>query len=193
MDPSGTGSMQQRLSALMSEPFEMVAYDPRWPQRYDDEEVFLRSVLPRDLIGDVQHIGSTAVPGLSAKPVIDVQVEVNDLERVRHEVVPVLLEAGYEFIWRPTIGEHEPFYAWFLKRDSGGRRSHHIHMVKPDTASEARVLFRDHLRTNLEDAQAYERIKQDLAAKHGNDRVAYTKGKTEFVEAIVAKALLSAG
>lgn len=193
IDRVDMGSMEQRLSALMREPVEMVTYDPRWGQQFSVEEQFLRSILPADLIIDIQHIGSTAVPGLSAKPIIDVQVEVKDLDRVRSEVVPPMLDAGYEFIWRPTIGEREPFYAWFLKRDANGRRTHHIHMVKPDEASTARVLFRDHLRANVQDAVHYERIKRELAGRHGNDRVAYTKGKTEFVAAIVAKARLSAG
>lgn len=193
MDRIDMETMRKRLSVLLREPVEMVPYDPQWAQQYADSERFLRSVLPEDLVLAVQHIGSTSVPGLSAKPVIDVQVEVNDLERVVDEVVPPLLAAGYEFIWRPSIGEREPFYAWFLKRDGSGRRTHHIHMVKPDEASEARVLFRDHLRTNVQDAEHYERVKHELAQRHGNDREAYTKGKTELVAAIVAKARFSAG
>ncbi|MBK6829231.1 MAG: GrpB family protein [Flavobacteriales bacterium] len=69
--------------------------------------------------------------------------------------------AGYEFIWRNSIGEREPFYAWFLKRDSAGRRTHHIHMVKPDEASEERILFRNRLREHPEEAAEYGSIKRN--------------------------------
>lgn len=192
-DTNDTEDMQQRLAMLMLEPVEMVVYDPGWPASYAGEEHFLRSVLPHDLVLHIAHIGSTAVPGLSAKPIIDVQVGVTDQERVRSEVVPRMTDAGYEFIWRNSIGEREPFYAWFLKRDGAGRRTHHIHMVKPDEASEERILFRDRLRGHPEEAAQYEFIKRELARHHGNDRSAYTRGKSAFIAEIVRKARLSAG
>ncbi|MCB0787240.1 MAG: GrpB family protein, partial [Flavobacteriales bacterium] len=88
----------------MHEHVEVCPYDPSWPACYQEEEILLKRVLPADLVIRIDHIGSTAVPGLSAKPIIDVQVEVRSLERVRQDVVPELEEMGYEFIWRPTIG-----------------------------------------------------------------------------------------
>ncbi len=183
----------ERINELTREYIAIAPYDPVWPLRYAEEEERLVRSLPPDLVIRIAHIGSTAVPGLSAKPIIDVQVEVFSLERVRREVVPIMKDLGYEFIWRPSIGEQGPFYAWFIKRNTKGERMYHVHMVEPDTASEDRLLFRDHLRANGQDAAHYERIKRELAGRHGNDRVAYTKGKTEFVAAIVAKARLNAG
>lgn len=188
-----TEAMQQRLAMLMLEPVEMVAYDPQWALAYSTEERFLWDVLPKDLVLHIAHIGSTAVPGLSAKPIIDVQVGVNDPERVRSEVVPRMTDAGYEFIWRSSIGEREPFYAWFLKRDGAGQRTHHIHMVKPDEASEERLLFRDRLRDHPEEAAQYEVIKRELALHHGNDRSAYTRGKSAFIAEVLRRARFSAG
>ena len=128
------------------------------------------------------------MPGLSAKPIIDVQVEVSSLERVRREVVPIMEDLGHEYIWRPTMGERAPFYAWFIRRNAKGDRTHHVHMVEPDGASEDRVLFRDHLRAHSEIAAKYETLKQDLAERFPDDRTAYTKGKTEFIMDVVHKA-----
>ena len=95
---------------------------------------------------------------------------------------------SYEFIWRPTIGERAPFYAWFIKRNSDGERTHHIHMVEPDNASEDRILFRDHLRAHPEEVERYESLKHDLVLAHAKDRAAYTQGKTAFIAEMVRQA-----
>lgn len=182
---------EARLKELMHEHIEVRAYDPAWPAMYAAEEEVLKGILPPGLMIRIDHIGSTAVPGLSAKPIVDVQVEVNDLQRVRREVAPKLEAMGYEFIWRPSIGEEAPFYAWFIKRNAEGQRTHHIHMVEPDTASEDRLLFRDHLRTHPGEAARYEALKNALARAHPDDRTAYTLGKTEYVAEVVAKARAS--
>ncbi|MBX2973723.1 MAG: GrpB family protein [Flavobacteriales bacterium] len=178
---------QKRIAALMKERIAVVPYDPEWPQRYADLEVRLRKVLPKNLVQRIAHIGSTAVPGLSAKPIIDVQVEVNDMQEVRERVVPMMEELGYEFIWRPSIGENEPFYAWFIKRNAQGDRTEHIHIVAPDHISAERIIFRDILRRHPEEAAAYEALKAGLAKKHAKDRAAYTLGKTAFIQATLRK------
>ncbi len=179
---------KKRIEALMREKIAVVPYDERWPQLYADLELRLKRMIPRRLVQRIAHIGSTAVPGLSSKPIIDVQVEVNDMEAVIREVVPILTEEGYEFIWRPTIGESEPFYAWFIKRNADGERTEHLHMVSPDRASVDRIVFRDHLRHHPEEAAAYEALKTELARKHTKDRTAYTQGKTAFIQAALQRA-----
>lgn len=178
----------ERIAELMRERFAIAPYDARWPALYAEEERQLRATLPADLVLRIAHIGSTAIPGLSAKPIIDVQVEVDDLERVKREVVPILTACGYEFIWRSTIGERAPFYAWFIKRDANGGRTHHIHMVEPDQASEDRIVFRDHLRNQPAVREAYAALKRDLAERHPSDRAAYTLAKTEFITAVLKDA-----
>lgn len=177
----------KRIAALMKERIAVVPYDPEWPKRYADLEQRLKKLLPKNLVQRIAHIGSTAVPGLSAKPIIDVQVEVNDMDEVVERVVPMLEELGYEFIWRPSIGESEPFYAWFIGRDARGERTEHIHIVAPDHTSAERIIFRDLLRRHPEEAAAYEELKTALAKKHAKDRVAYTQGKTEFIKATLRK------
>lgn len=183
-----TNVSPERIRELVGEPIALVPYDPQWPLRYADMEAFLRRSLPADLVLRIEHIGSTAIPGSLAKPVIDVQVEVTGHERVLREVVPVLEVEDFEFIWRPTIGEQAPFYAWFIKRNAEGRRTHHIHCVVPDRASEDRLLFRDALRADPGLVACYEALKKELAVAHPNDRAAYTKGKTRFVTEVVAEA-----
>jgi len=177
-----------RITELTHEHIEIVPYDPEWPLQYAEEESRLVRSLPPDLVIRIDHIGSTAVPGLSAKPIIDVQVEVTNLDRVRREVVPIMKDLAYEFIWRPTIGEHGPFYAWFIKRNAKGERAFHVHMVEPDEASEDRLLFRDHLRAHPHEAQRYEALKQGLASAHPDDRAAYTLSKTPFIAEVIREA-----
>lgn len=181
----------QRIAELTREHVAIVPYDPRWPQLYADEEMLLERSLPVDLVERIAHIGSTAIPGLCSKPIIDIQVEVADLDRVRKQVVPIMRDLGYEFIWRPTMGEQAPFYAWFIKRDARGQRTHHVHMVKPDAASSDRLVFRDFLRAHPEEAARYEELKRSLSQRFPNDRAAYTQGKTGFISAVIARARAS--
>ncbi|MEX1132155.1 MAG: GrpB family protein [Flavobacteriales bacterium] len=179
---------EQRIKVLTKEQIVLVPYDAEWPARYSAVETEIKSILPRMLMQRIAHIGSTAVPGLSAKPIIDVQVEVSDLEAVKRDVVPRLEELGYEFIWRPTMGDDAPFYAWFIKRDDHGERNVHVHMVESGQASVDRIIFRDYLREHPEDVIRYEAHKQELAKRFPKDREAYTKHKTEYVNEVLAKA-----
>lgn len=179
---------EQRIKVLTKEQIILVPHDPQWAARYSAVEAELKSILPRMLMQRIAHIGSTAVPGLSAKPIIDVQVEVSDLETVKRDVAPKLEELGYEFIWRPTMGDDAPFYAWFIKRDDRGERSVHIHMVESGQASVDRIIFRDYLREHPDEVLRYEAHKQELAKRFPKDREAYTKQKTEYVNEVLAKA-----
>ena len=177
--------LRKRIEELAHEQIDIVPYDGRWPAMFDVEARFLSSVLPLDLVSRIEHIGSTAVPGLSAKPIIDVQVEVSSLDRTREEIAPILSKLGYEYIWRPTIGEHAPNYAWFIKRNKQGDRTHHLHVVEPDQASVDRILFRDYLRRFPEAARAYELLKRHLALRYHHDRVAYARNKTDHIASVV--------
>lgn len=180
--------LRKRIEVLQREKIAVVPYDPEWPQRYATVEAEIKALVPRMLVQRIAHIGSTAVPGLSAKPIIDVQVEVMDLEEVRREVVPVMEAAGYEFIWRPTMGDAAPYYAWFIKRDAHGERSVHVHMVQAGQASVDRIVFRDFLREHPDQAARYESLKYELAKRFPKDRAAYTQQKTAFVNEMLALA-----
>src|SRR5262249_48394123 len=148
------------------------------------EKEHLLSCLPLDLIRRVEHFGSTAVPGLAAKPIVDILVEVTDLRATQERIAPVLEQQGYDYFWRPTHGDAgPPFYAWFINRAGGsGIRTHHIHMVECHFFEHwDRLLFRDYLIEHPNVAKEYEALKLRLSSAHPQDRVAYTRGKTEFV------------
>ena len=175
----------------MREGVAISPYDPRWPESFRREKEHLQSCLPTDLVRRIEHFGSTAVPGLAAKPIVDILVEVTDLQATRERIAPVLESQGYEYFWRPTHGDDgPPFYAWFIKRDPGtGARTHHIHMVEGRfTEHWDRLLFRDYLIERPEVAKEYEGLKVRLASASPQDRLAYTRGKTEFVVGVTEQA-----
>ena len=179
---------RKRIEVLSRAKIDLVPYDTTWPQQYAAVEAEIKGMVPRMLMQRIAHIGSTAVPGLSAKPIIDVQVEVSDQEEVKRDVVPRMEAAGYEFLWRPTMGDDAPFYAWFIKRNEHGARCVHVHMVEAGQASVDRIIFRDYLRDHPEEAMQYEALKKDLIKRFPKDRAAYTQHKTEFVNEVLAKA-----
>jgi GrpB-like predicted nucleotidyltransferase (UPF0157 family) len=185
-------TLEQRVRRVLAEEIALVAYDPVWPESFRRENEHLVGCLPAGLVRRVEHFGSTAVPGLAAKPVVDMLVEVADLAVVREGVAPVLEAQGYDYFWRPTWGnDGPPFYAWFIKRDCQGWRTHHIHMVESGAEFAGhwdRLLFRDYLIAHPPVARAYETLKVRLAAAHPKDREAYTNGKTEFVVRVTEEA-----
>jgi GrpB-like predicted nucleotidyltransferase (UPF0157 family) len=185
--PGQPETPEQRIHLVVREEVALEPYDPEWPTVFRQEKEHLLACLPHDLIRRVEHFGSTAVPGLSAKPIVDVLVEVTDLEGTKVRIAPVLESQGYEYFWRPTHGDDgQPFYAWFIKRDPETRvRTHHIHMVEGAEGDFRghwdRLLFRDYLIERSDVAREYEALKIRLADASPHDRVAYTDGKTEFV------------
>ena len=139
-------TLEEKVARVVKETVAVVPYDPRWPEVFEQERLHLRSCLPPDLVKRIEHFGSTAVPGLSAKPIVDILVEVTSLDATRQRIAPLLEAQGYEYFWRPSWGEDTPpFYAWFIKRDRGGGRTHHIHMVEAGFEHWDRLLFRDYL------------------------------------------------
>jgi GrpB-like predicted nucleotidyltransferase (UPF0157 family) len=105
-------TLQRRIDSAVRERVDIVAYNPAWPEAFERERAHLLDCLPRDLIRRIEHFGSTSVPGLSAKPVIDMLVEVMSLEETKKRIVPILESQGYDYFWRPTWGDNTPpFYA----------------------------------------------------------------------------------
>src|SRR5262249_8473172 len=154
-----------------------VPYDPQWPELFRREKAHLLSCLPTDLVRRIEHFGSTAVPSLAAKPIVDMLVEVTDLQAIQERIVPVLQLQRYDYLWRPTHGDDgPPFYAWFIKRDPTTQvRTHHIHMVESHFAEHwDRLLFRDYLIEHPAVARDYESLKLRLASA-ATDRIEYTR------------------
>lgn len=182
-------SLEQKIARVVREHVDIAPYDPSWKQLFEEERDHLRACLPGDLVGRIEHFGSTAVPGLVAKPIIDVLVEVSDLEATKERVAPTLEAQGYDYFWRPLGAEDvPPYYAWFIKRNAEGTRTHHIHMVEAHFEHWDRLLFRDYLIAHPDVATQYGDLKRELAKRHGEDRVAYTMEKTAFIVRITALA-----
>lgn len=182
-------TLEERIKRVLQEDVQIVPYNHAWPRMFAEEKGQLLDSLPVELIRRIEHFGSTAIPGLSAKPIVDLLVEVTSLEDTKMRIVPVLEARGYDYFWRPTHGDDgPPFYAWFIKRDSAGIRTHHIHMVEKDFEHWDRLLFRDYLIQRPDIAKEYEALKSSLARDYPRDREAYTNGKTEFVARVTQAA-----
>ena len=168
----------------MPAPVVIVDYDPRWPALYEEERDRILAVVGSLIIG-IEHIGSTAVPGLGGKPIIDIMPAVGCLTDAERCIEP-LEGIGYEYV--PEYNELMPERRYFHK---GPPQAHtfHLHMVELSSGFwERHLLFRDWLRTHPEDAQEYYRLKKELAARFGRDREGFTDAKTPFIESIVARA-----
>jgi GrpB-like predicted nucleotidyltransferase (UPF0157 family) len=157
-------------------------YDPAWPARFEREADLLAETLKPWITGGVHHVGSTAIPGLVAKPVIDIMIGVADLDTSR-PCIDLLAELDYCYAPYRADVMH-----WFCK-PSPARRTHHLHLVPTGSQRFTDVLaFRDYLRAHPDALRQYEQLKQHLAALHRNDRDAYTDGKSATVSAITQDA-----
>jgi GrpB-like predicted nucleotidyltransferase (UPF0157 family) len=182
-------SFEAKLSRVLAERIEVVDYDPAWPALFDAESLRLAAYFPPSSIRCVEHVGSTAVPGLAAKPIIDILVGVDDFDFVVDSVSPAMERAGYDYFFRPELGDDGPRYPWFIGRDASGVRVSHIHVaLVDDTPQWDRVVFRDYLRSDSDAALEYAKLKRDLASRFSGDREAYTLAKTAFITEALARA-----
>ena len=161
------------------DPIAVFPYDPRWPELFDTEAVRLSRVLGETAVR-IEHIGSTAVRGLAAKPVIDIQISVPALEPATPYAGPLEV-LGYGN-WRDV---HDPEHRFC--RDEP--RRHHVHLVVAGSAVESgRPLFRDYLAVNPDVRRAYAELKVASARTFGHDRDRYTSAKEEFIESALLQA-----
>jgi GrpB-like predicted nucleotidyltransferase (UPF0157 family) len=157
----------------------VVEYDPEWSRAYEKEKSALLEDISSIILG-IEHIGSTSVPGLCAKPLIDMVVGVSDLADA--ELLQEALEKrGYEY--RGGQGrEDRILYA----KGPREKRTHMLHVVVHNMEEWNRLIaFRDHLRNNPEVAQHYEKLKRELAEKYPKNRDMYTSGKNDFIHQVL--------
>src|ERR1700712_5540214 len=164
---------------------EIVNYDPRWPALFDEEAKRFRAVLDPSLILGLEHFGSTAVPDLSAKPIIDILIAVRSLADAKVSFVEPLRNLDYVY-WAENPKQERMFFVKGMP-PFGSRRSHHVHVTEPDGEMWQRLAFRDYLRAHPEEAGTYQRLKRRLAADHPTDRDAYTDAKSDYIETIMRK------
>ncbi|MHA1348033.1 MAG: GrpB family protein [Candidatus Heimdallarchaeaceae archaeon] len=157
-------------------------YDPQWKSLFEKESALILSVA-EEVIEDIQHIGSTAIPGVVAKPIIDVLLAINSLSNIK-KLTDLLTPIG--FVYRGEQGI--PDRHLFVK---GGEdyRTHHLHVVVKEHSEWLKhILFRDYLRKHPKDVEKYSKLKLDLLKKYEFEREKYTESKSDFIEKILEKA-----
>lgn len=161
----------------------VVQYDPNWIIEYQKEELAIKEILQDDLVNSF-HIGSTSVPNLKAKPIIDILLVVNDIENL-DTYATSFEELGYEVMGEFGITGRRYF------RKGGYNRTHQIHAFQYDHIQEIErhLSFRDYLREHPEISQAYGELKSRLADQYPTDIEGYGNGKNDFVQKIESEAL----
>ena len=166
--------------ALMADAVILVAHDPRWSEQFAAEAARLRQRLGEVALR-VDHVGSTSVPGLTAKAIVDIQLSVPDVGDARSYVEP-LEQLGYDHVPDPRF----PTYPFF-RYPASGPRAFHLHVAQAGGVEERDHLeFRDRLRADPEIASRYAELKRELARRFFADRVAYSNSKGDFVQSVLA-------
>ncbi len=161
----------------------LVPYDGTWPELAAKEMTAIREALS-EIKFEIEHIGSTAIPGLSAKPIIDLLIGVDSLSDANKFIEP-LEQFGYSY-WRDNPKKDRFYFVKGLPLAGGTGRTHHVHIYQKNHVEiKRRLLFRDYLKAHPESLQTYSDLKSVLAHNFSNDREAYTSGKTEFVNSIL--------
>jgi len=165
----------------MTEPITIQEYDPQWPEEFETLRSRIAQVLD-ELAAAIEHIGSTAVPGLAAKPIIDVDILLRSAADFPL-VCARLASLGYEHQGDLGVAGREAF------RTAPGQLAHHLYVCPPGSPEYSRhIAFRDYLRSHPQDASVYAALKRNLADKSATDREAYTQGKTDFVRQMLRRA-----
>jgi GrpB-like predicted nucleotidyltransferase (UPF0157 family) len=167
-------------------PITVVPYDPEWPRRFEEERALLERVLAPWLEGGIHHIGSTAIPGISAKPIVDLMAGVRDLGAARSAYLPLEAEGYVDAPHRPSIAHH-------FAKPSAEDAEFGLHLTEPGSDLwRERLAFRDALRADATLAAEYEALKLRLAGEAA-DAGAYTLGKREFVGRVLASSGIEFG
>jgi len=169
--------------AWATERVEVFAPDPHWLSKGERERGRLESTLAALIVGRVEHVGSTSIPGLAAKPILDFQAQVTDLDSAP-QVAAVLAPQGWHLV--PPELDQRPWERFFV-RVADERRRAHLQLFGVDAPHwYERLAFRDALRADPALVDAYATLKTDLAAQHRDDREAYTRAKDTFVRRVLA-------
>lgn len=175
-----TGCWSNRAEDIIT----LVIYDPRWADQFTSERRAIRDRIDLSVPLVIEHVGSTAVPGLSAKPIIDILIGAS--ARDWPAIVAALKGIAYVH-WENNPDSDREFLVKGMP-PFGVRRTHHIHICEAGGCLWERLLFRDYLRHHAEDRFAYADLKQLLAAEYPNDRDAYTNGKAGLIAEIMDRA-----
>lgn len=164
--------------------YQVAPHDPDWKRQYAHEAESITGALTSISVR-LQHIGSTAIPNIDAKPIIDILMEVDDLGAL-DSLSPAIERLGYEVMGEFGIPERR----YFRKNDAAGTRTHQIHAFQTGSPGAVRhLVFRDYMIAHPEAALAYSTLKQSLARQHPDDFEAYMDGKDAFIKEHEARAI----
>lgn len=163
---------------------EITVYNTGWPKLFQKERQRLLSILPGDIDFTIKHFGSTAIPGMAAKPIIDILLLCPEKDQWEQFIEP-LESLGYLY-WEDNPRKDRMFFVKGMPPYGNGR-THHVHVMKPETANRS-LLFLDYMKENPEEIRRYEEIKRRLMKLYPTDREKYTKEKKNFIEKIIARA-----
>lgn len=159
-------------------------YNPEWIKEYDHEKMKINSAL-RDVILSIEHIGSTSIPGLGSKPIIDIMVGVSDLKQIAETQITRLEQIGYEYVFKSDFPERR-----FFRKGKWRAGTHHLHIYKyKDKNWINNILFREYIKKDTRMLEEYFNLKKKLEQQYKHDRVAYTAGKSKFIERIIRMAM----
>ncbi|MGD6802678.1 GrpB family protein [Rossellomorea vietnamensis] len=167
----------------MEKPVVIISeYNPEWEDQFKFEKKQIMGVSGNKIIG-IEHIGSTSVQGLKAKPIIDIMAGVRDLNVVSSLIGP-LSEVDFEYVPKPELTDRS-----FFRKGLWGKGTCHLHICKINSSEWVdKLLFRDYLRRFPEAAKEYALLKSELSSLYKNDRPAYTKQKEPFIREVIDKA-----
>ncbi len=175
--------MRSSPIGLMGGVIRLDPYDPAWAECFLMEAKRIREVL-HQRIGQVEHMGSTAVPGMIAKPIIDLMAAVEDFEKAR-SLIPDIEALGYCYGKDDEIADRH----YFSLKLKDGLATHHLSLAESESQFWVRqILFRNYLRAHPEWSREYADLKRRLSVKHAGDRLAYVEAKSEFIELVLEHA-----
>jgi GrpB-like predicted nucleotidyltransferase (UPF0157 family) len=157
-------------------------YTSDWVLRFQEEKRILKGIL-RDKAIAIEHIGSTSIEGLGAKPIVDIMVGVSHLNEVDEFIEP-LKKVGYEYVFHKEFPNRR-----FFRKGQWRAGTHHLHIYQYESEEwKNHILFRNYLRTHPDQLKQYQQLKKDLAEKYHFERAAYTKAKEPFILTVIKKA-----
>ncbi len=179
-----TGNSYFQKGKAYNDDVRLVEYDLLWPAKFAEMAEWMRKTIPGEILLRVEHFGSTAIPNLPAKPVIDILIEIPSFAEAKRSLIPIFNKPECEY-WG-----YDDHLLFIVRKCFMGTRTYHIHAA-PAGRFWDRIAFRDYLRAHPDEADRYASLKRNLAARYPTDRETYTIMKGDYVREMTEKALRS--
>lgn len=170
-------------------PVELVDHNPEWSRLFDEEKQLIQNTVDQRLLKRIEHFGSSSIPGIKAKPYIDIIIEIEKEMLFNEDLIERFKTIEFQYFKVPERDGIDAYMSFGKGYYNDGTKAQifHIHMCPADNFMWSQLGFRDYLIAHPEHAKAYEALKLELASKYRNDRGAYVLGKTEFIKSTLKK------